>query len=148
VTIGPVSYYEVDPVTAEQSLLLTMEPSETVASYRRYYFSGVPNNCCSGTTEGDVQVTAMVKLDLVPCKAQTDYLLVQNLEALIAECQSIRFSEMDSPGAMVKAEERHRAAIRLINGELAHFEGTHRPAIEFAPFGSAHLNRQRIGSLI
>jgi len=146
-TIGPVSYYEVDPVTSVQSLLITMEPSETVASYRRYYFSGVPSNCCNGAEEGTVQVTALVKLDLIPCKVDTDYLLVQNLEALIAECQSVRFSEMDSPGAMIKSEERHRAAIRLINGELAHFEGKDQPVISFDPFGSAHLRNQRIGSL-
>jgi len=150
ITLGPVSYYQVDPITASQSLLLTMEPTETTATYQRYYFSGVPQNCCNTTDPADttVQATAIVKLDLIPVRAATDYLLIQNIEALIAECQSVRYSEMDSPQAMVKSQERHRAAIRLLNGELIHYSGKEPVAVDFAPFGSAHLSCQRIGRLM
>jgi hypothetical protein len=127
-----------------------MEPGETVASYQRYYVGGLPRNCCAvpAADADTVQITAMVKLDFVPVVTPTDYLLVQNLEALIAECQAVRYSEMDSPAAMTKEAERHRAAIRLLNGELAHYAGKEQVAINFAPFGSAHLARQRIGTMI
>lgn len=148
VTVGPVRFYQVDPDTGDQELILTMEPSEQVASYRRYYLSGLPRNCCdpqSDTTT--VQITAMAKLEFVPVRVDTDYLLIGNIEALICECESIRYSTMDSPGAKQMAQERHVQAIRLLQGELIHQLGKERPAINFAPWGSAHLCNQMIGRL-
>jgi hypothetical protein len=88
---------------------------------------------------------AMVKLDLVPVRVDTDYLLIQSLEAVIAEAQSIRLGDMDSAGAKQQAQERHVQAIRYLNGLSAHYEGTEQPAVLFSPFGSAHLSRQMIG---
>ncbi len=90
----------------------------------------------------------MAKLDLIPAQVPTDYLLIQNLEALIAECQSIRFGDMDTPTSKQMAQERHIQAIRLLNGELTHFLGKDRPAIEVKPFGSATLRRAGVGRLI
>jgi len=146
-TFGRVKYYEVDTITGEERLLLTMEPSEEVASYRRYYLSPLPSTCCDPTSE-TVQVEAMAKLDFIPVKVDTDYTLIQNLEALIAECESIRYSTMDSSEAKSMARERHNYAIGLLQGELTHNYGSLRPAISFAPFGSARLSRKRIGTLI
>lgn len=145
VTVGAVQYFEVDVATGTQRLILTMEPGEKVAAYRRYFVNGVPATCCDGVTPP--QVTAMAKLELIPVTYDPDYLLIQNIEALIAECQSIRYSEMDSAEATRKSLERHTAAIRLLQGEIVHYEGKERPAIVFAPFGSARLERQRIGTL-
>lgn len=147
-TSGPVRFYQVDPDTSEETLILTMEPSEQVASYRRYFLAGLPKNCChplNDTTKA--QVTAMAKLEFVPVLVDTDYLLIGNIEALICECESIRYSAMDSPGAKQMAQERHGQAIRLLQGELVHQLGRERPAINFAPFGSAHLRTQFIGRL-
>lgn len=144
VTIGPVSYYQVDATTGDPSLMLTMEPGETVAGYRRYYIDGLPSNCCSGTEPGTAQVTALVKLEPVTLRQSTDYLVIQSLEALIAECQSIRLSKMDGQGPKVESRERHNAAIRLLQGELNHKLGKDLPAINFAPFGSAKLNRLNV----
>lgn len=144
VTVGPVKFFEVDSA-GNQRLLLTMEPSETVAAYRRYFVNGVPATCCN--TGAPPQVIAMAKLELMPVTVDTDYLLIQNIQALIHETQSMRFDEMDSDGASKKSAEHHRAAIRMLQGELVHYEGKDRPAIEFKPFGSAFLERQRIGTL-
>lgn len=146
VTAGPVRFYEV--VGGTETLVLTMEPSEQVAGYRRYFLSGLPKNCCdsNGDTE-TVQVTALAKLEFVPVRVDTDYLLIGNIEALIAECESIRYSSMDDVRAKQMSQERHTQAIRLLQGELVHQLGKERPAISFSPFGSAKLNRQRIGSL-
>lgn len=151
VTAGPVSFYSLDPNTAEQTLLLTMQPTETTASYRRYYFNQLPCTCCpqgAATEPGPVQVKAIAKLDLIPVAADTDYCLIQNLEALIEECQSVRYSEMDTPTAKTMAAERHVQAIRMLNGELNHFIGQKSPAIQMQVFGSARLEKQRIGTLI
>ncbi len=147
VTMGQVKIYQVDPTSGEEVLLLTMEPSETTAWYRRYFFNPLPNNCCGNTTTGPITVTALAKLDLIPVQTDTDYCLIQNVEAIIEECASVRYSEMDTPSAKQMAQERHQQAIRLLNGELAHRLGIDEPAVEFAPFGTARLECQRIGSL-
>lgn len=150
-TVGQVKVYQTDPTSGENVLLLTMEPSEMTASYRRYFVEKVPRNCCPTQVVGNVSpvpVTAIAKLDLIPVKVDTDYCLIQNMEAIIEECQSVRFSEMDNENAKKMAAERHFQAIRMLNGELTHFYGSKTPAIEVSPFGSAHLNRQYIGQLI
>lgn len=151
VTIGNVLIYSVDFTTGAQSLLTTLEPSEKVAAYQRYYFQQLPQGCCNAanaTDDSAVQLKAMVKLDLVPVTVDSDYLLIQSTEAIIAECQSIRYSEMDSSEAMAKSAERHRAAVRHLQGQLIHYEGKENPAISFKPFGSASLANQRIGRLM
>lgn len=148
ITLGNVEVWQIDPVTGAGVKLVTMEPSEQTASYRRYYFDALPTNCCPSVLSTNlVSVTAIVKLDLVPVAVDTDYTLLQNLEAIIEECQAIRYSEMDSPGAKQLSRERHNAAIGLLNGELIHYLGTDRPAINFRPFGSARLSKKYVGKL-
>jgi len=144
ITLGRVTIYEVDTVTADQRLLGFMEPGETVAQYRRYYVNGLPTSCCNGDST-TVQVTAMCKLDFVPVSVPTDYLQIPNVEALIQECQSVRFDEMDLPNAKEMSLYHHRSAIRLLQGQLVANEGKTMPAVNFAPFGSSRLARQRIG---
>jgi len=149
VTAGQVQFFQVDPTTGEQSLMLTMEPGETVAGYRRYYLNSLPSACCQRTdTSVPVQVTAIAKLELIPAHVDTDYLLFHNLEAIIEECQSVRYSEIDNETSKKMAVEKHVQAVRLLQGELVHYLGKDKPAINFAPFGSARLSHQKIGSMI
>lgn len=152
VTEGPVQIFQVDPTTGAMTLLLTMEPSETVAGYRRYYLHDLPRNCCRLTNTQTpllpVRVTAIVKLELIPAVNDLDYLLIQNLEALIEECISIRMSAMDNANAQQIAMVHHLNAIRLLNSEITHFLGKQSPAVGFHPFGSAKLERQAIGRMI
>lgn len=149
VTVGDVKFYELDTTTQVQRLLVTMEPSEEVAGYRRYFINGLPKNCCDPTNSGvtTVQITAMAKLAFIPVMFDPDYLIIQNLAALKEECQAVRFGEMDDSTSLNQAGARHAKAISLLNGELRHHLGKERPAINFAPFGTAHLGRQRIGTL-
>lgn len=150
-TNGPIQYWDVDPVTAVETLILTMEAGELVAGYPRYYFNGLPLSCCPTTVVGgvpNVQVQALVKLNLIPVVYPTDYLLIQCMEALIMECQSMRYATMDLPNAKAMSASAHRDAVRLLNGELAHYYGTTSPAIEVKPFGSARLEKQGIGLMI
>jgi len=122
-----------------------MEPSEQTASYRRYYLNGLPFNCCPN--QEYVQVSAIAKLDFIPVQVDTDYTLIQNIEAIIEEAQAVRYSRIDSVSAKQMAAEKHIQAVRLLNGELTHFEGKNDPAIIFAPFGSARLERVKIGMI-
>lgn len=161
VTLGPVQIFQSDPYWGSLELLSVIEPTETTASYRRYYLGGIPQGCCRHDRlwkasqnpqcpcrkRNFILVTAIAKLDLVPVVGDTDYTVIQNLEALIAECQSVRYSEMDSTDAMSKSAERHTAAIRLLIGEVSHYQGKNSPSIDFAPFGNADLRRVNIGML-
>lgn len=144
VTLAPIQIYQVDPTTGDEVLLHIMEPSEQVASYRRYYLDRLPANCpCS--SDGVITVTGICKLELVPVVADTDYLLIQNIEALIEECQSVRYSEADSEVGKKMAADRHGQAIRLLQGELVHYYGKEKPAMSFHPFGSVNLACKGVG---
>jgi len=150
-TVGQVQIWQMDPDTAAMTLLVTMEPTETVASYRRYFFDPLPFSCCpnqgTGNTPQTLSVTALAKLELLPVFADTDYLLIQSIEALTNECESNRLGSVDEISAKSQAAERHAQAIRLLNGQLVHYYGLNDPALVFAPFGSAKLEYQRIGSM-
>jgi len=150
ITSGPVQIFQQNPTTAEQILLSTMEPGEETASYRRYYFDELPCGCCQapGAPCTSVQLTALAKLELIPVRVDTDYCLIQNKQAIIEECQSVRYSGVDEPTAKQMSRERHNAAIGFLNGELAHYLGIDQPAVSVAPFGTARLSRQRIGNLM
>lgn len=148
VTDGQVQFYQVDPDTGDEVLLLTMEPGETTASYRRYYLHGLPRGCCPApNSDGIAQITAIVKLDLIPVVYDTDYLLIGNVEAIIEEAQAVRYDGMDGPAAKQMALSHHRNAVRYLSGELNHFIGQEQPAVGLKPFGSANLRRQAIGTL-
>lgn len=150
VTAGDVQIFQVDPTTGTQTLLLTMQPSETVAGYRRYYLHNLPCNCCQlpGTDPQNLTVTAIVKLEVIPVSVDTDYLLFQNEEAIIEEAQSVRYSVIDSSGAKQMAQEKHTQAVRLLQGELVHYLGKTEASVNFAPFGTARLACQSIGTMI
>jgi len=161
VTASEVQFFQVDPNWGSMEQLSQMEPGETTAWYRRYYLSNIPARCCkferavpsSASAQcgcpyqrkEHVLVTALVKLDLVPAVYDTDYLLLQSLEAIKRETQSIRFSKMDDPAAQQTSAEHHQAAIRLLIGQLTHFQGKNNVAVNFAPFGNARLERLNIG---
>lgn len=150
ITLGPVSFYELDTVGLTERLILTMQPGETTGSYRRYYLSGLPASCCNPppVTLGIVQLTALCQLTYVPVSVTTDWLIIPNVEAIINEAQSIRYDGIDEPNAKAMALGHHRSAIRLLNGQSIHEQGSESPAIAFSPFGSAKLSRQSIGTLI
>ena len=149
ITLGPGSFYQVNLSTGAQSLILTMEPGETVAAYSRYYLNALPKNCCNPVSNQPdiVQVKAMVKLDLVPVTVESDYLLIQSIPALLAEAACARLELSDNSDAKQQAAERHRAAIRYLQGQLVHMEGREDVAISFSPFGNARLAYQKVGSL-
>lgn len=150
VTFGIVRIYQHDPTTGDEVLLLTMQPGEQVAGYRRYYLDNLPKGCCPGpgsTDDCQVQVTAIAKLELIPVVSDTDYCLITDLEAIINECQSVRYSEMDNPVAQQMSIKFHTDAVRSLNGQLNHYIGKNQVAVGFAPFGPSHLRRQKIGTL-
>jgi len=140
VTAGEVRIAQVDPITGDEVTLHTMEPSETTAWYRRYKLASWP---CTGDA---VQCSAIAKLELIECKMDTDYLLIQELEALIEECMAVHYSGTDTSGGKQFAMVHHRNATNYLNGQLRHYVGTKEPTMIFQPIPS--FANQRIGSLI
>lgn len=148
VTFGDVLLYQVDATSGDEKLLARYKPWETNPAYRRYYLHNLPTDCCNSGTPGTVQVQALAKLEYVPARALTDFLIIGNIPALKEECLAVRFGEMDTPGSMAQTEIYHRRAVKLLNQELTHYLGRERPAVGVRPFGTAHLVKQRIGVLI
>jgi hypothetical protein len=153
VTAGAVQIFQSDPAgVLPDVLLLTMEPSETTASYRRYYLDHLPCWCCPQAPGPPcpprpcqpVSVEAIVKLDLVPVTVDSDYCLIGNLEALMLQAQSDRMKKMDTTTATAKSAAYHKEAIRLLIGECRHYLGAETAAVRFSPFGNANLERLRI----
>lgn len=156
-TLGQVQIFQTDPATGVQVLIHTMEPSETTSGYREYRFDGLPVNCCGDPNsnickpvngQNVVQVTAIAKLEHLDVQTDTDYLLLHNLEAIMEEAQAVRYDPMDTAEAKGMAATHHKNAIGNLNGELTHYYGKDEPAVQFAPFGSARLSHQRIGTMI
>lgn len=142
VTKGPVSFFTVD-ASGTQTLLSSMEPSETTASYRRYQLVGLPTHCCQQPL-GTVQVQAQARIDFEPVASDTDYILINSLPALIEECLAIKFGRMDSPQAPAFEDRHHRKAISILNGTLDLIEGKVSTAISVSLFGSNPARRQPV----
>jgi hypothetical protein len=153
ITVGNLQFKSVNPDTGEETLLLTMEPGEQTAWYRRYYLNRLPPSCCPEpiTPTTTVQVTAIAKLELIPVVVDTDYTLITGqagIEAMIEEAQAMKYSRIDEASAKLMAREHHANAIKILNSQLTDLYGIENNAIEVAIFGSARLARQSIGTMI
>lgn len=146
-TFGEVQFFQVDATTGAESPLLVMQPGETTALYRKYFVNGLPSHCCNVPhgTSGTLQVLAMCKLDFTPVTSDSDYLNIMSIPAIIDECQSIRLSRMDIPGAQQLSAAKHQSALRILFGQLDNYLGKERIALQRHILGSNRsLMRQPI----
>lgn len=144
-TFGPVTFFQVDPSTGTTANLSSMEPSETTGQYRRYYVGNIPCRPQCANTTGLSQVQAQCKLDYVPVYSDADYLGIPCVPALIAECEAIRYETMDNLKAQQMATSKHAKALQLLFGQIQHFMGNERPAVEVNLFGPRrHLRMQPV----
>lgn len=142
-TNGPVQIFQVDAATGNEVPLSSMQTNEVTAQYRRYLLNGLPAHCCS-TPNGVVQVTCQVRFDYIPAMSDTDYLVIQNVPALIEECQSIRYSRQDTAAAAKLADGHHLKALSLLCGQLDAYEGKVSTAVKVPIFGSDRLRAQPV----
>jgi len=151
VTQGPVQFFQIDPNTGAAVLLLTMEPTEQTANYRRYFFNALPATCCgTASSPQTLTITAICKLEPLPLVSDTDYFLLQGdaaLEAITLEAQAIRYSKVDESAAKTMSSGHHKDAVQILNGILANYMGVDAPAVLFKPFGSATLRRKHVGMI-
>lgn len=142
-TLGAITFDQLDPATGDTAPLSVMEPWENSSLYRRYLIGGLSTQCAGGIA-GISQVNANVRLELIPAMSVSDRLLIQSVPALLEECQSLRYSSMDSQTSSAKAREHHAAALRLLFGQLDHYYGKNNVAVSRSIFGTASLRHQPV----
>lgn len=140
-TYGEVQFFQVDSASGTELPLLVMAPGETTASYRKYYISGLPLNCCS-TPQGEIQVLAMCRLDFVPVACDADYLSIANVPALIDETMSIRLGRVELPASQQMSVTKHANALRILNAQLDLYLGKTQTAVQRHIFGSDRMRLQ------
>lgn len=145
-TYGDLLMFQVDMTTGVEVLLSRYQPGETAPAYRRYWVNNMPANCCSSVPGTPVQ--GIAKMDYYPVQLDSDWLLIDSIPALIAECQSIRYGDMETPEARTQAAEKHREAIRLLNNNLDHHTDRNNPAISQCAVERESLRRAGVGTLI
>lgn len=148
-TYGDVVMYQVDYPSldiATEVLLSRYGGDETQPSYRRYFLNNFPATCNSTTASSPVQ--GLAKLDYYPVQIDADWLLIDNIPALIAECQAIRFGDMESPQALIQSQSKHKEAIGLLNDTLDHRTDRLHPAVGLLNTERRSQRRAGIGSVI
>lgn len=148
-TYGDVLLTQVDATSGAEVVLSRYAPDETTPAYRRYFIKRLPCGCepipaqspCIAplTVPPFVTVTAMAKLEFIPANRATDFLIIGNIPALIEQAKANRYSDMDTAQAQQMAEVNGARAIKYLNDELRHYLGELQPAVNVAPFGTAHL---------
>lgn len=119
ITNGFVRLYEYDTVLLTQRAIAVYEPDETRPDYPRSVIPGlsqVSGGACETKT-----VTAQVKLDFIPARNDTDFLVIPNLPAIKEMCQSIRKSENN---LFQEAEAWEMRARKELNFQLNHYTGS------------------------
>lgn len=119
ITNGFVRGYEYDTTLLTQRAIAIYEPDETNPSYRRSLIAGLSN--VSGGACETKTVNAIVKLDYVPARVDTDWLVIGNLPALKDMCQSLRKAENNLFEESAAWEAR---AVRELDKELHHKNGS------------------------
>lgn len=135
VTVGPVVLYSYDPATNIYQDLGFYEGSETNPDYvRSELMVGCTSNCA-----GLVSVLALIKLKFIPVVADTDLVLIENLEALKKMMQSIRFSDS---GDITNSRQYELDAIRALNLGLTDDSPLDQMPVETDPFQRTHIGHQ------
>lgn len=115
-TNGVVRLYELNNDDATQRAIAVYEWDETRPIYRKSHIPGL-------THDGDdcqQTVTVMAKLEFIPVKKATDWLLIGNIPAIKDMCQSIFKSECNLFEESAAWEAK---AIRELQTELRHHMG-------------------------
>lgn len=121
-TNGIVWVYEVDATTGVQRFLSVYDPDEPNPSYRRSFIPGMTNLRCGNSCENSntKTVTALVKLNFVPVKRDTDWLTINCLPAIKEMIASILKREKDQ---IQEAENASEKAVQILNEQLFAYTG-------------------------
>lgn len=121
-TNGTVRLYEYDTTLLTQRDIAVYEPDETNPAYRRVELKGLPSpGCCGETDCAETKVTVIAKLEFLPVRRDTDWLLIGNFDALESEMQSIMNRRANLPSESMVS---HMRAVTILRNELRHYIGS------------------------
>lgn len=120
ITNGTVRLYEYDTTLTTQRAIAIYEPDETRPSYRKQLLTDLGcGGCCDNDSETS-QVTVMAKLEFIPVRQDTDWLMIGNFSALESEVQSI----LKRRNNLAQEAVTWRAlAVQTLRDELRHYLG-------------------------
>lgn len=130
-TQGVLRYYQYDADNDVLLDLVWLEPTELSPMFRK---SKLPNRCCRGSCDGLRSVEALVKLEFIPVKYDTDLVQISNEDALLNMILSVKYS---NSGDKEKADAYEASAIRELNLELDSKYPQEQTPVDINPFGSA-----------
>jgi DNA-binding protein YbaB len=107
--------------------------------------SRLPQRCSAGSCSGLVSVEALVKLEFIPVKYDTDLVLISNQDALSDMMLAVKYS---NAGDKEMAKDFEAKAIREMNLELNNKFPSEQTPIIINGFGSALPTLHGIGSII
>lgn len=147
-TNGIVRGYQWDGVSTRDGTnpllydLASYEASETTPNYIHSMVRGAVNSCAC---DGLKQITALVKLEYVPIEHDDDLVLIENTDAVRDFIMSIREKEATN---LKLSQDLELSAFRELNYQLRDKAPLEQFVADFRPFGSARLQRHKIGTLI
>jgi hypothetical protein len=104
--------YEYDTVRLTQRLVGNFQYDEVRPSYARYFVPSIGTDA--------VLVEVLAKLDFIPVRVNTDYVLLGNIPALKLMCMAIKAEEDKQYTEAMMLEAK---ALRELNAELDHYLG-------------------------
>lgn len=124
ITNGSIRLFAYDTLTLTLSDLAVYGYNETNPAYRVSLIAGL-NNCTNGTPQCCFTVDIIAKLDFVPVKNPTDYMLIGCIPALKDMAQAIVSAESAPVGTQKDAiiASGLASARRSLEMELRHYNG-------------------------
>jgi len=120
VTNGPVRLYEYNNDTAANvKALAVYEPDETLPSYRRMFIPIASHVSGSGDCDTSA-LDAMVKLRFIPVSVDNDFIIIENLPAIVEMARAVRKYENN---LFQEAIAYEALAVKYLNEELMHHLG-------------------------
>jgi len=145
VTNGTIRLYSYDTVTTAQYLVVNIQYDDINPSFRTSFIPALTQYASSTNT---INVDVAVKLDFIPARKDTDYLIIQCLPALKDMMVAIALSEkeptVDRKAAALNAG--FATAIPALEFELRHYKGVVADVVQVQ--GSAGPNMEPIYSIV
>jgi hypothetical protein len=139
VTQGQVSLFSLDTLSGLQTPLAVYDPGDTNPSFAQYNLHA---QCCN--PQPTWQAVAMVKLKFIPVVADSDLIMINNLDALALFIKGVRYAEQ---GDRANALGYQADAVKELNLQYYDTIPNNQIPLQINPFGSAPPSRSGIGRI-
>jgi len=159
VTVGQINVTAYYPTSTQSAPIAIWEASETDPWYIRRYLLNFPTycasnapvtggNCCTdyGTgcataltnCQNGIAATFLVRREFVPVLVATDWMFIQNIEAVREEMMALNSRDQHQ---FDLASQHHAIAIQLLRNELDKYQPPQQITVNCQPWGDAHPRR-------